>query len=89
MTSEISSIDAAKARVAALEAELRAARSEVPRAPRALTFKVSEKGALSIYGMGRWPVTLYLSQFTRLIEALPAAVEFVNAHRSEFSVKED
>lgn len=31
-----------------------------------LSFKVSEKGALSIYGLGRWPITLYKSQFDAL-----------------------
>ena len=33
---------------------------------RKITAKVSEKGAISIYGMGRWPVTLYKSQFDAL-----------------------
>ncbi len=31
-----------------------------------LTYKVSEKGAVSIYGMGRFPVTLYVEQWERL-----------------------
>jgi hypothetical protein len=31
-----------------------------------LTYKVSSKGALSVYGMGRWPVTLYAEQWERL-----------------------
>ena len=30
-------------------------------APKELTLKVSQKGAVSLYGMGRFPVTLYLS----------------------------
>lgn len=34
----------------------------------ALSMKVSEKGALSIYGMGRFPVTLYKEQWTKLLE---------------------
>ena len=32
----------------------------------ALTYKVSAKGALSVYGMGRFPVTLYAEQWERL-----------------------
>lgn len=32
-----------------------------------LSMKVSEKGALSIYGMGRFPVTLYKEQWTKLL----------------------
>jgi hypothetical protein len=31
-----------------------------------ITYKVSEKGALSVYGMGRFPVTLYAEQWERL-----------------------
>lgn len=37
--------------------------------PRKLTMKVSEKGAMSLYGMGRWPVTLYKSQWQQLLGA--------------------
>ena len=32
-----------------------------------LTCKVSEKGAISVYGLGKWPVTLYRSQAERLM----------------------
>ena len=35
-----------------------------------LTMKVSQKGALSVYGMGRFPVTLYADQWKRLDEEL-------------------
>ena len=34
-----------------------------------LTFKVSDKGAVSVYGMGRFPVTLYYEQWLRLLGA--------------------
>src|SRR5262252_8505136 len=36
-----------------------------------ISFKVSEKGALSVYGMGRFPVTLYRSQRERLFQVIP------------------
>ena len=39
-------------------------------APKALTIKVSEKGGLSVYGLGRFPVTLYKSQWERLLGAV-------------------
>ena len=55
-----------EAQLAALKAEnaaLKAAKS----APRALSMKVSEKGCLSVYGLGRWPVTLYRGQWEKLI----------------------
>jgi hypothetical protein len=35
---------------------------------RGVTLKVSEKGALSVYGMGRFPVTLYKEQWTKLLD---------------------
>ena len=39
------------------------------RQSRALSMKVSQKGALSVYGLGRFPVTLYKGQWTKLLEA--------------------
>ena len=39
--------------------------------------KVSTKGAISVYGMGRWPVTLYASQWQALSELMPAIGEFI------------
>lgn len=53
-----------------------------------ISCKVSEKGALSIYGMGRFPVTLYLSQFDALDKAWPNVQAFVSANRAKFTVKE-
>lgn len=45
-----------------------------------LTFKVSEKGALSVYGIQRFPVSLYVDQWERIIKALPAMQEFITAN---------
>ena len=52
-----------------------------------LTLKVSEKGALSLYGMGQWPVTLYRSQWERLIAAVPDIEAFIATHASVLAVK--
>ena len=38
------------------------------RAPRSLTVKVSKKGAACVYGLQRFPVTLYRQQWTRLLD---------------------
>ena len=38
------------------------------RQSRAVTLKVSEKGGLSVYGLGRFPVTLYKEQWTKLLD---------------------
>jgi hypothetical protein len=54
------------------EAELERLRAENERlkrtASRGMTLKVSEKGALSVYGLGRFPVTLYKEQWLKLLE---------------------
>ena len=52
-----------------------------------LTLKVSEKGALSLYGMGQWPVTLYRSQWERLIAAVPDIEAFIATHQAVLTVK--
>lgn len=53
-----------------------------------LSLKVSEKGGLSVYGLGRFPVTLYCEQWGRLLAFTPEITAFIKAHESELSVKE-
>jgi hypothetical protein len=56
-------------RLARLEAENKALREQIEqRRPGQLRLKVSEKGGLSIYGLGRFPVTLYKEQWVRLLD---------------------
>ena len=55
--------------------------------PKALTMKVSEKGALSIYGLGRFPVTLYRGQWERLMSAKPQIEAFIKANDTLLAVK--
>jgi hypothetical protein len=45
-----------------------------------LTFKVSEKGALSVYGLQRMPVTLYVGQWERLFAQRDALAAFIKAN---------
>jgi len=52
-----------------------------------ISFKVSEKGALSLYGMGRFPVTLYASQWRRLIQVLPQLEKFLAENASKLAEK--
>ena len=52
-----------------------------------LTLKVSEKGALSLYGMGQWPVTLYRTQWERLIDFVPEISAFIATHQAVLAVK--
>src|SRR5262245_31935318 len=73
------------ARLEALEAEnkrLKEARNGK------LSLKVSEKGALSVYGMGRFPVSLYRSQWERLIEAVPVIQQFIKDNASKLATKD-
>lgn len=55
-----------------------------------VSFKVSEKGALSIYGLGRWPITLYKSQFDALFtdENIRRLREFRKANDALLASKE-
>lgn len=56
-------IDPRDAEIAALREELAAAKAATVRK---ISYKVSEKGAVSVYGLGRFPVTLYRSQWEAL-----------------------
>jgi hypothetical protein len=53
-----------------------------------LSFKVSEKGCLSIYGLGRFPVTLYRQQMERLLAAAPQITAFIEANAGQLKTKE-
>ena len=50
--------------------------------------KVSEKGALSIYDMGRFPVTLYKEQWLKLLDMADDIRAFIAAHEGELKAKE-
>jgi hypothetical protein len=67
-----------------LEIERLRAENEALRAVKhkALSFKVSAKGALSVYGFGKWPVTLYKQQWLRLVDAKTLAMleQFIKAN---------
>ena len=74
-----------------LKAEIERLRSEnavlKQGAASGLRMKVSEKGALSIYGMGRFPLTMYLSQYEKLAANWDKLAAFVKANRASFAVK--
>lgn len=81
-----------------LAAELEAAKAENAKLlalmasmnkPKALSMKVSEKGAISIYGLGRFPITLYRGQMERLLAASPTITAFIEANVALLSVKAD
>ena len=53
-----------------------------------LSMKVSEKGALSVYGMGRFPVTLYKEQWLRLLGMADDIKAFIEANNERLKTKE-
>ena len=53
-----------------------------------LSMKVTEKGGVSVYGMGRWPVTLYGSQWEKLLGVKDEILAFLEANKGKLSVKE-
>jgi hypothetical protein len=53
-----------------------------------LSLKVSEKGALSVYGMGRFPVTLYREQWERLLAMSDQIKEFIQQNDHALKKKE-
>ena len=53
-----------------------------------LSLKVSEKGALSVYGMGRFPVTLYREQWEKLLSMSDQIREFIAQNDAVLKKKE-
>ena len=55
---------------------------------RDFSMKVSQKGALSVYGLGRFPVTLYKEQWHKLLERKDDILRFLDEHAGELKTKE-
>lgn len=55
---------------------------------RALSWKVSDKGAISIYGFGRFPVTLYYSQLIKLAQVMPEVCKFAEENKALLNIKD-
>ena len=53
-----------------------------------LRLKVSEKGALSVYGMGRFPVTLYKEQWLKLLGMADEIRAFIAANDAQLKAKD-
>ncbi len=53
----------------------------------ALEFRVSEKGGVSVYGLGRFPVTLYYEQWIRLLDQVDQLREFLEANKSAVKLR--
>ena len=53
-----------------------------------VNFKVSEKGGVSVYGLGRFPVTLYYEQWIRLLDSTDALRDFVESNKAKLKMKD-
>ena len=53
-----------------------------------MRMKVSEKGALSVYGMGRFPVTLYKEQWLKLLDMSAEIRAFIAENEAKLKTKE-
>jgi hypothetical protein len=69
-----------KARLAEMEAKQKRNDS--------INFKVSDKGGVSLYGLGRFPVTLYFEQWIRLLDKSKELREFLEENKSKLKLKE-
>jgi hypothetical protein len=70
-----------KAKVAELE------KKGAGRRTGALEFRVGEKGGVSVYGLGRFPVTLYYEQWIRLLDASQDLRAFLEENKAEGKLK--
>ena len=75
----------------ALKAEverLRAENEALKRSPaRGLSLKISDKGGLSVYGLGRFPVTLYKEQWLKLLDITDEIRAFIRENDSRLKTK--
>ncbi len=70
-----------KARLAELE-------KQSGRRSGALEFRVGEKGGVSVYGLGRFPVTLYYEQWIRLLDHADKLRSFLEENKGKLKLKE-
>lgn len=75
-----------------MKAELERLRAENERlknrTSKGVSMKVSEKGAVSVYGLGRFPVTLYKEQWVRLLDMANDIRQFIQDNESALKTKQ-
>jgi len=57
-------------------------------AAKGISMKVSEKGGLSVYGLGRFPITLYKEQWTKLLDMADDIRAFLKANDAQLKAKD-
>lgn len=75
-----------------MKAELERLRAEnealKDRSRRGVSLKVSEKGGVSVYGLGRFPITFYKEQWIKLLSMSEEILKFIADNDSKLKVKE-
>ena len=74
-----------KAQIEALKRENEQLKSQSSPSPK---LKVSTKGGVSLYGLGRFPVTLYKEQWLKLLDQAEDIRKFIDAHAAELRTKD-
>ena len=74
--------------LARLRAENESLKEKAKNKPKDMYFKVSQKGAVSVYGLGRFPVTLYKEQWTRLLGRTEDILEFIKENDADLKTKD-
>jgi hypothetical protein len=81
--------ESSEEKLARLEAENKALKDQIERRkPGQLRLKISEKGGLSVYGLGRFPVTLYKEQWKRLLEHAEEIKTFLEQNEQQLKTKQ-
>lgn len=80
--------DDVQAELDRLKAENEALRAQSKARPGQISFKVSEKGGVSVYGLGRFPVTLYQEQWAKLLEQADQIREFIRLNEGQLKKKD-
>jgi hypothetical protein len=70
-----------------LKAQLEALKAKEARSG-TMSFKVSDKGGVSVYGLGRFPVTLYYEQWIKLLDRAQDLREFLESNKEKLKLKE-
>jgi hypothetical protein len=80
----MSTEDEMKAELERLRAENAALKD---RGGKSMSLKVSEKGGVSVYGLGRFPVTLYQEQWQKLLDMADDIRSFIKEHEGQLKKK--
>ena len=71
-----------------LKTRLEQLEKQGPKRTGALEFRVGEKGGVSVYGLGRFPVTLYYEQWIRLLDLSDQLRQFLEDNKSKLKLKD-